>query len=128
VTFVGGGAHDFLGNFGIETFAQARGEGFLHATIFAGMKREHGHAPAGIEAGREMAEKGFEGRELVIYRNAESLEHAAEAEIPVVTGKAWQRGADGGGQGAGTGEATASQGISEQTGIRFVGVFREQGG
>jgi len=128
VSFVGGGADDFLGDFRVETFAPARGEGFLHTTIFAGMKGEHGHAPAGIEARVEMAEKGFEGRELVVHRNAESLEYAAEAEIPVVTGKAWQRGADGGGQGAGAGEATAGQGIREQSGVWFVGVLCEHGG
>src|ERR1035441_266643 len=75
-----------------------------------------------------MAEKGLERRELVVHRNAESLENPAEAEITVATGEAWQGGADGGGQGAGAGEAAASQGIGEQAGVRFVGVFREQGG
>src|ERR1039458_5200111 len=69
VAFIGGGAYDFLGDFGVETFAPAGGEGFLHATIFAGMEREDGHAPAGIEARGEMAEKGFERRELVVHRN-----------------------------------------------------------
>jgi len=62
------------------------------------MKGEHGYAPAGIEARGEMAEKGFEGRELVVHRNAESLEHAAEAEIPVVTGVGRQSGAHVGGR------------------------------
>ena len=126
VAFVGGGADDFLGDFRVETFAPARDEGFLHATVFPGMKGEHGYASAGIEARGEMAEKGFAGSELVVHRDAESLEDAAEAEIPVFTGEAPQGGADGGSQRAGAGEAAGGQGIGEQTGMRLIGVFREQ--
>ena len=124
MAFRGGGSNDLPGDVSVEARAPARCEGFLHAPIFTGMKSEHGHAPAGLEARGKVAEEGFERRELVVDRDAESLEDAAEGQVAGVTGEAWQGGADGGAQGAGAGEAAARKGIGERTGVRLVGVPR----
>src|ERR1019366_10330258 len=44
------GTHRFGGDFRINTVAPSRLKGLLHAPVFAGMKGQHGGAPARLEA------------------------------------------------------------------------------
>src|SRR5689334_19199787 len=62
--FPGGGANHIVRDLGIKAVAVASLECFLYPPIFARVKGEHGHASAGFEALRQLAQQGVEGGEL----------------------------------------------------------------
>lgn len=119
---------DFLGDFRVKAVAVAGFKRFLHASVFPGMKGQDGHASAGFEAKRKVAEEAVEGGKLIIHGDAQGLKNPAHGELDGFASLMRQQGADGVGQFAGGGDVATGEGVGESAGEGFVGVLDEQFG
>ena len=99
-----------MGDVGINSVAQSGLEGFFDAPIFAGMERQNRHAPAGVQARGQVAEKHVERGKFVVHRDAQRLKDAADGEVAIFLVQTRQHGADGGGEGFGGGESFSGKG------------------
>src|ERR1035437_2404044 len=79
-------ADDFLGDGGINFAPQSGLKRFLHAPVFAGMKRENHHAAIGFQACRQNSQKSFERGKFIVHRDAQRLETAADVEVAIFLG------------------------------------------
>ena len=94
------------------------------------MKRENGHASAGLQTHGQMAQEGFEGGELVVHRDAEGLEGAPQGQLDFALGHVGPLLREGRAQEIaelrGRGDRLFLQGGGDEPGVRFVGVFFEE--
>ena len=75
------GANYFFGNRRVNTVALSGLERLFHAPVFSGMESQNGRAPPWIEPRRKVPQKCVQGGELVVYRDAQGLENAADGQV-----------------------------------------------
>ena len=73
--------NDFMGNLAIKSRRQSLREGFLHWPVFAGMEGKDNRPPARLQNQGQLAQQGFEGRQLVIDRDPQRLKHAPDRVV-----------------------------------------------
>jgi len=68
---------DFVSDLGVNTAAFTGLERLFHAAIFAGVKREHGHPAAVLQAERKIAQERIQRAEFIVHCDSQRLENAA---------------------------------------------------
>src|SRR5687768_5348629 len=75
--FLSSSAHDFVCDLTVRAGAFPGLERFLHAAIFAGVKREDGDPAAGIQAERKTLQQYIQRAKFVIHCDPQRLEDSA---------------------------------------------------
>src|ERR1035437_6817236 len=123
--FLRGRADDFIGDGGINFAPQSGLKCFLHAPVFAGMKRENRHAAIGFQARGQVAQKSFKRGKFIVHRDAQCLKNTADVEVTIFLGDVRQRGANGVGEFVRGGKTFSRKRRAQLNGLGFVRIYRE---
>ncbi len=82
--FFGRGANHLVVGQRVRSVAKPILEGPFYATIFAGVKRQDGHAAYGFDAGWKTAEERRKRTKLVVDRDAQCLEDPTDRIVGMI--------------------------------------------